>query len=93
MQYAIAPRVLLAVLSLSAIAFGLSPTQPDPHGILIKPIPEKLVVLTFDDGGLVLRAKSMSGFAAFLPTGRRSAHRRCSYGGQASVGGDSRTYP
>jgi len=22
----------------------------DPHGVLLKPIPEKLVVLTFDDG-------------------------------------------
>ena len=42
--------ILLAILAVHSIAFGLPPTEPDPHGIVVKPIPEKLVVLTFDDG-------------------------------------------
>lgn len=41
--------ILLAAVALPFNAFGLPPTEPDPHGIVIKPIPEKLVVLTFDD--------------------------------------------
>jgi hypothetical protein len=40
---------LLAVLALQSIAVALPPDVPDPYGIVIKPIPEKLVVLTFDD--------------------------------------------
>ncbi|MCE9553376.1 MAG: autotransporter-associated beta strand repeat-containing protein [Planctomycetes bacterium] len=41
--------VLLAVISLQSNAFGLPPIDPDPNGVLRKPIPDKLVVLTFDD--------------------------------------------
>jgi autotransporter-associated beta strand protein len=40
---------LLAAIALSAIASGSPPPVPDPHGVLLQPIPEKLVVLTFDD--------------------------------------------
>ncbi len=40
----------VAVSLLCAGAFGQSPAESDPHGIVIKPIPDKLVVLTFDDG-------------------------------------------
>ena len=41
---------LLAALALPAIACGQSAVAPDPNGVLRKPIPDKLVVLTFDDG-------------------------------------------
>lgn len=41
---------IVAAISLPFIAFGASPANPDPHGVLRKPIPDKLVVLTFDDG-------------------------------------------
>ena len=41
--------ILLATLALPSIACALPPDVPDPYGIVIKPIPEKLVVLTFDD--------------------------------------------
>jgi len=41
--------ILLAASALPAVAFGLPPDVPDPYGIVIKPIPEKTVVLTFDD--------------------------------------------
>ena len=37
----------LAALALPAFA---QPADPDPHGVLRKPIPDKIVVLTFDDG-------------------------------------------
>ncbi len=40
----------LAAITAASIAHGLPPDVPDPYGIVIKPIPEKLVVLTFDDG-------------------------------------------
>lgn len=40
---------LLAALALSASALALPSDSPDPYGIVIKPIPEKTVVLTFDD--------------------------------------------
>ncbi|QOV89582.1 autotransporter-associated beta strand repeat-containing protein [Humisphaera borealis] len=33
----------------SAIALGQVSVDPDPNGVLIKPIPDKLIVLTFDD--------------------------------------------
>ena len=42
-------RTLLAALSLPIIACGQTAVDPDPNGILIKPIPDRLVVLTFDD--------------------------------------------
>lgn len=42
--------ILLAAISLPFTAFGLPPADRDPNGILRKPIPDKLVVLTFDDG-------------------------------------------
>ena len=42
-------RFLLAALALPAIASGQPDAAPDPNGILRKPIPDKLVVLTFDD--------------------------------------------
>jgi len=43
---------LLAALALSTIAFAVPTPDPDPHGIVLKPIPEKLVVLTLDDACL-----------------------------------------
>lgn len=43
---------LLVAIALSAIACGSPPPDPDPHGIVTTPIPEKLVVLTFDDACL-----------------------------------------
>ncbi|MCX6877220.1 MAG: autotransporter-associated beta strand repeat-containing protein [Verrucomicrobia bacterium] len=42
--------LLLAALALPCIACGQNPVDPDPNGVLRKPIPDKLVVLTFDDG-------------------------------------------
>ena len=41
--------VLLASVALPFIACGQAPASADPSGILRKPIPDKLVVLTFDD--------------------------------------------
>ena len=38
----------LAALALRGIAFGQA-LDPDPNGVLLKPIPDRLVVLTFDD--------------------------------------------
>ena len=40
---------LVAALVSSSTAFGQPPAEPDPTGILRKPIPDRLVVLTFDD--------------------------------------------
>ena len=40
---------LLAALALPAIAWAQPAAAPDSNGILRKPIPDKLVVLTFDD--------------------------------------------
>ena len=45
----VARTVLLVVLALPAMAFGQPAVDPDPLGVLVKPIPDKLVVLTFDD--------------------------------------------
>jgi peptidoglycan/xylan/chitin deacetylase (PgdA/CDA1 family) len=43
--------VLTCVVLLAGIAIGKEENKPDdPPGILRKPIPDKLVVLTFDDG-------------------------------------------
>ena len=39
-----------ATLALSALAAAQSLAAPDPNGVLRKPIPDKIVVLTFDDG-------------------------------------------
>jgi len=50
MTHTLAGIILLAALAMPSVVFALPPAQPDPHGVLIKPIPEKLVVLTFDDG-------------------------------------------
>ena len=33
----------------TSIAFGQAPAEPDPAGVLLKPSPDRLVVLTFDD--------------------------------------------
>jgi len=41
--------ILLAALALPALACAQPAVAPDPGGILRKPIPDKLVVLTFDD--------------------------------------------
>ncbi len=41
--------VLFAVIALQTIVLALPPDVPDPYGIVIQPIPEKTVVLTFDD--------------------------------------------
>lgn len=40
----------ITVLFVSSVAIGLPAAEPDTAGILRRPIPEKLVVLTFDDG-------------------------------------------
>ena len=50
MKHTLAQIILLVAIAPHSIAFGLPAAEPDPHGIVIKPIPEKLVVLTFDDG-------------------------------------------
>ena len=43
--------VLTCAVLLAGIAIGKEVNKPDdPTGILRKPIPDKLVVLTFDDG-------------------------------------------
>ena len=42
--------ILLAALALPALAYAQPAVAPDPGGILRKPIPDKLIVLTFDDG-------------------------------------------
>jgi len=41
--------LLAAAIALPAIACGQTTVAPDPSGVLRKPIPDKLVVLTFDD--------------------------------------------
>ena len=41
---------LLAAFALSPLVCAQSAATPDPGGILRKPIPDKLIVLTFDDG-------------------------------------------
>ncbi len=41
---------LLAAFALSHLVCAQSAATPDPGGILRKPIPDKLIVLTFDDG-------------------------------------------
>jgi autotransporter-associated beta strand protein len=45
----LAKTLILAALALPAISSG-QPVDPDPNGVLRKPIPDKLIVLTFDDG-------------------------------------------
>ena len=42
-------RFLLAALMLPTAVCGQTAVAPDPNGILRKPIPDRLVVLTFDD--------------------------------------------
>ncbi|MEI6604296.1 MAG: Ig-like domain repeat protein, partial [Verrucomicrobiota bacterium] len=42
-------RMLLAALALPSIAYGLPAADADPNGIVIQEVPEKTVVLTFDD--------------------------------------------
>ena len=42
-------QFLLAALALPALACAQPAVAPDPSGILRKPIPDKLIVLTFDD--------------------------------------------
>ena len=49
MKHTLAEIILLVAIAPHCIALGLPPAEPDPHGIVIKPIPQKLVVLTFDD--------------------------------------------
>ena len=41
--------LIAAALAVSALTSGQAAAAPDPSGILRKPIPDKLVVLTFDD--------------------------------------------
>ncbi len=50
MNHATLKATLLAAIALPASAFAAPQDTPDPYGILIKPIPDKTVVLTFDDG-------------------------------------------
>jgi autotransporter-associated beta strand protein len=42
--------LLLAALATGAIGTETAPADPDPQGVLLKPVPDRLVVLTFDDG-------------------------------------------
>ena len=46
MKSPIASTLILAALALRGFA---QPAEPDPNGVLLKPIPDKLIVLTFDD--------------------------------------------
>ena len=41
---------LLAAFALPSIACGQAAVDPDPNGVLRKPISDRLIVLTFDDG-------------------------------------------
>ena len=50
MKTRIARTILLAASVLANIAIAQAAAAPDPNGILRKPIPDKLIVLTFDDG-------------------------------------------
>ncbi|MEI6674595.1 MAG: autotransporter-associated beta strand repeat-containing protein [Verrucomicrobiota bacterium] len=52
MKYNMIRAFLFAAIALANIACGQSAVAPDPNGVLRKPIPDKLVVLTFDDGPL-----------------------------------------
>ncbi|MGA2620972.1 MAG: autotransporter-associated beta strand repeat-containing protein [Thermoguttaceae bacterium] len=49
MKMTIAQTLLCAAVTMPAVAFGLPAVDPDPLAVLLKPIPDKLVVLTFDD--------------------------------------------
>ena len=40
---------ILAALALPTILGAQTAVDPDPNGVLLKPIPDKLIVLTFDD--------------------------------------------
>jgi len=60
MKTHIAKTFLLAALVLPSIAFGQAAAVPDPNGVLRKPIPDKIVVLTFDDG-------PVSGYSVVAP--------------------------
>ena len=42
--------IVLATIALHSVAFGQGLAEAESKGILRKPIPDKLVVLTFDDG-------------------------------------------
>ena len=42
-------RLLLAALAFPVFSQGQTQVDPDPNGVLLKPIPDRLVVLTFDD--------------------------------------------
>jgi len=59
----------LAVIAALAITEETTAADPDPYGILLKPIPDKVVVLTFDDaclshGTFVAPLLKMHGFGA-----------------------------
>ena len=60
MKTHIVRTIALATLVLPSIAFGQAATPPDPGGVLRKPIPDKIVVLTFDDG-------PVSGYSVVAP--------------------------
>jgi autotransporter-associated beta strand protein len=42
-------RLFIATLAVPSFAFGQTAVDPDPMGVLLKPIPDKLIILTFDD--------------------------------------------
>ena len=50
MKTNLAKTTIFAALALPALTCAQPVAAPDPNGILRKPIPDKLVVLTFDDG-------------------------------------------
>jgi autotransporter-associated beta strand protein len=50
MKPPIASSIILLTLALRTLAFGQQAVDPDPNGVRLKPIPDRLIVLTFDDG-------------------------------------------
>jgi autotransporter-associated beta strand protein len=42
-------RLVLVIVAVPVFLQGQTQLDPDPHGVLLKPIPDRLVVLTFDD--------------------------------------------
>ncbi len=73
MKNSIVHILRLAVFALPALTGRMPAAEPDPDGILRQPIPDKLVVLTFDDGPL-------SGYTEVAPV-----LKTCGFGGSFYV--------
>jgi hypothetical protein len=52
MKNTVAPSLLWFAITLHSSALAQPSPDPDPLGVVLKPIPKKLVGLTFDDGSL-----------------------------------------